>query len=142
MIKEGTYTAKGVEAKLGFTAAGKEQVAVRLRLSSGEGITYFGYFTEKTTERTLESLRHLGWAGEDLFDLSGIDQNEVEIVVEHEEYETDSGELKTSAKVRWINAIGGGGIAMKSTMDVAQAKAFAQRMKATAIAAKRKAEAT
>jgi hypothetical protein len=142
MIKEGTHTARGLEAKLGFTQKGGEQVAVRLKIASGEEVTWYGYFTEKTQERTLESLRHLGWPGEDLFDLSGVTANEVEIVVEHEEYETPQGEMKTRARVRWINAIGGGGIVMKETMDVAQAKAFAQRMRATAIAAKRKAEAT
>ena len=137
MISKGTLKARGVEAALGFANTGTEQVAVLLDVTDRDGevhqLTWYGFFTEKTTERTFESLRALGWNGEDLFDLSGITANEVSVVVEHEE--DDRG--KVHAKVRWIN--GGGGLAMKARMDAGQAKAFAARMRGQALASKQKA---
>lgn len=127
MLKAGTYNAKGVRAQLGLTQNGKEQVAVELAIIDegdcfGQRITWYGYFTERTTERTLDSLRHLGWAGDDLFNLDGVDQNEVSIVVEEEEYDG-----KTRLKVQWVNAKGG--LALQRPMDDAQAQAFAHRMR-------------
>jgi hypothetical protein len=139
MIAPGRYRARGVEAALGMTGTGKEQVAILLRVveeggeNHGAELTWYGYFTEKTAERTLESLRHLGWTGDDLTDLSGIDANEVSIVVEHEEGQ--DGKLR--ARVQWINAPGGG-LAMKDRLDGAAAKAFATRMRGMAIASRDK----
>lgn len=134
----GTFKARGIEGALGYTSGGNEQVAVRLRIvegdEAGHEITWHGYFTEKTTERTLESLRHLGWKGDDLFDLSGIDANDVSIVVEEEEYDG-----KLQSKVRWINAAGG--LAMKERMSEGDAKRFAQRMKGAAVASRQKTQA-
>lgn len=137
MLSEGRYVARGVEAGLGMTSTGKEQVAVRLevQLPDGSGvdrITWYGYFTEKTAERTLESLYALGWEGPDLSDLTGIDRCEVEVVIEHE---ADlQGVLQ--ARVKWINA--GGGLAMKEALAPDAARALAARMKGAAIAAKAK----
>lgn len=135
MIPVGKYKARATEGALGFTSTGKEQVAVALEVQSGEyqgkEITWYGYFTDATTDRTLESLRHLGWKGDDLSDLTGILDNEVQIVVEEE---TDQqGEVRT--RVRWIN--GGGGVAMKDRMTDADAKAFAGRMKGHILAQRR-----
>lgn len=138
MINEGRYKARGVEAALGFTGTGKEQVAILLEITEGEHagdrITWYGFFTEKTTERTFESLRALGWSGDDLADLASTSANEVSIVVEHEE----DNEGTPRARVRWIN--GGGGIAMRDTMDAGAAKAFAARMKGQAIASRQRAK--
>jgi len=62
-LVEGTFVARGVAVALGLTSAGAPQVAVELTIKDeeflGETITWFGYFTEKTTERTLETLRNL-----------------------------------------------------------------------------------
>ena len=35
----------------------------------GNSITYFGFFTDKTMKRTIESLRYIGWEGDDLAEL-------------------------------------------------------------------------
>lgn len=135
MIGEGTFKARGLEAELGTTDSGKEQVAVLLELLEGDDqgkhITWYGYFTEATTDRTLEALRLLGWQGDDLSDLRGIDANEVYAVIIHDEYDG-----KVRAKVNFIN--GNAGIALKNKMSVGDAKAFAERMKGHVLAQRQK----
>lgn len=119
------YKAKGILGALGKTNTGKEQVAIELEITDGERkgdtLTWYGFFTEAAIDRTLESLRHLGWEGDDLSNLSGIDRNEVSIVVEDEEF---NGVVRE--KVKWIN---GGGIAMKETLDDGAAKALAAKLR-------------
>ena len=127
MLDAGTYRAQAIEAALGETDTGKEQVAVRFRFLDVEGeITWYGYFTDKTLETTFKALRSAGWKGQDLMDLSDLcapaSTPEVYLVIEHEEYEG-----KTRARVRWVN--GAGGIALKKALDPNKAKAFAARMK-------------
>jgi hypothetical protein len=136
MLENGRYRARGVEGALGVAKTGTEQVAVLLEVVEGDDmgarITWFGHFTEKATERTLESLRHLGWQGDDITDLSGIERNVVEIVVEHEV----GNDGVPRARVRWINRGGGGGIAMKERMDQGAAAALAKRIKGKAVASR------
>lgn len=71
------------------------------------------HWTEKARDRSMQSLRYLGWTGTDPLEL--VKQkvalpNEVEAEVEHEvsEYTTKTGEKKTEtrARVKWINRIG------------------------------------
>jgi hypothetical protein len=96
MLSPGYYRARAVEYALGKTQNGTRQVAVRFEVldeqgaPGGERVTWYGYFTEKTAERTLESLQYCGWEGDDVTDLTGIERNEVQIVVEHEEYEGEN----------------------------------------------------
>lgn len=133
MLDAGTYRAQAIEAALGETDSGKEQIAVRFRLLDVEGqeITWYGYFTDKTLETTFKALRTAGWKGQDLSDLSdlcGGETPEVNLVVEHETYENpQTGESKTRARVRWVN--GTGGLALKKALDPNKAKSFAARMK-------------
>lgn len=137
MIPEGKYKARGVEGALAETSQGNPQVAVLVRITegehAGEEFTWYGHFTEKTEVRTLESLRHLGWETDDLTDLRGIDANEVQIVIGHEEDQ----EGRMRPRVKWINAAGAG-LAIKERMDAAAARAFAARMKGAAIASRQK----
>jgi hypothetical protein len=138
MIEAGRYKARGVEAALGVTGTGKEQVAVLVEVTDGpakgEQLTWYGFFTDATVERTFESLRYLGWSGDDLTDLRGIDANEVTIIVEHE----TGSDNKVRPRVKWINAPGGG-LAMKDKMPENAARAFAQRMRGFAVASRNKA---
>jgi len=131
MLPNGKYRARAKGAALGMSGTGKEQIGVEFEVltegHTGESITWYGFFTEDTTERTIKSLRTCGWAGVDLDNLDGIDANEVEIDVEEETYKGT-----TSAKVKWINKPGG--LAMKSQLDPAQARSFAQRMKGAIVA--------
>jgi hypothetical protein len=135
-LQPGTYKARGIAAQLGFTEGGKEQVAVQLEILDenyhGETISWYGYFTEKTADRTLESLRLLGWASDDLFDLSGIGSTEIRAILEEEDYNG-----KMILKVKWIN--GPGGLALKAPMSDAQARDFSQRMKGLVLSNKQRA---
>jgi hypothetical protein len=141
MIAEGTYKARAIEGALGWTSGDppKEQVAVEIVLlegdeySEGQHLTWYGFFTEKTTETTLKSLRAMGWAGDDLSDLTGIDANEFYAVLVHEE--DQQGNLR--ARVRWINSTPGG-LALKEKMDEGSARAFAERMKGHVLAQKQR----
>ncbi len=127
LLDPGTYRARSIDGALGTTSKGKEQVAVKFDLLDfpGQSITWFGYFTDATTNSTFRALRTAGWKGQDLSDLSDL-QNpegpEVWLVIEHDTYEG-----KTTAKVRWVNSAGG--LAMKNAMEVDQAKTFAARMR-------------
>src|ERR1700737_157979 len=112
MLPKGRYRAKAVDAQLGFSPnKGTEQVVVEFEIldeeHAGERITWIGYFAENTSERTIESLRICGWKTDDVSDLRGIGDNEVQLVVEHEPYQG-----KTFARVQFVNRIGG--INMKS----------------------------
>lgn len=137
MLNPGKYRGRPVSAALGLTSTNKEQIAVTFELVDppGERITWYGFFTEKTTDRTLQSLRHCGWHGTDLAVFceeqlpAGFDQ-EVELDVQHEEYPANSG--KFQARVAWVN--GGGGLAVKNAMTRDQAKSFADRMQRTIVA--------
>lgn len=126
MLAAGTYKARAVQGVLGQAGNGTDQVGVEFELTdpevAGQRIAWYGFFTEKALETTLRALRTCGWQGQDLSDLSGIDANEVSLVVEHEEYEG-----ATRARVRWVN--GAGGLAMKAPMQADQAKSFAARMR-------------
>lgn len=129
-IQDGVHAAVPVTAALGYTKGGKESVGVEFALTeSGKHLTWYGYFTEATTERTIESLRICGWTGQDLSDLSeiGKDPVEVNLVIGTEEYEG-----KSRQKVQWVNRAGG--LAMSAPLDEAQAKAFGARMKGAVIA--------
>ena len=110
MISKGTHPAVATDIQWGTAGQdNKKQIAVTFRILEGEdqglNITWFGYFTAKTYERTCEALRYCGWRGNQLDDLGTLDQK-VQIVVEHEEYEG-----KNRAKVAWVNAFGSGGAA-------------------------------
>jgi hypothetical protein len=126
-LEAGTYRACALEGALGLTNTGKEQVAVKFDLLDfpGQTITWYGYFTDNTTQSTFRGLRTAGWKGSDLSDLSDLSNPagpEVYLVIERETYQG-----KTTAKVRWVNSAGG--LALKNAMVPEQAKAFAARMR-------------
>lgn len=140
LIPEGNYRARVKSADFGFTSKGTEQVQVVFDILDpdydGQTVIWWGYFSEKTAERTMQSLRYCGWKGDDVTNLTGINDNEVEIVVEHNEYNG-----KTNARVAWVNRIGSGGMSIKTPMPEDKRKAFAKKMKALAVkTAKEKAE--
>ena len=126
MINAGTYRAHATKAELGFTKKGDPQVAVTFRLLDDEvadqELTWYGYFTEKTKTRTLESLVHAGWDGEDPDELAGLGTTEVSLVVAHEEYNG-----RVSARIQWVNAIGGA--VLQKPMAESDKKAFAKSLK-------------
>ena len=129
MIPAGRYQAVPTKAELGETSTGKEQVGVEFEITTagehtGHRVVWFGFFTEKTTERTIESLRVCGWTGTDITDLTSVGQASpvVELVIDHEEYNG-----KVTAKVQWVNRAGG--LQMKTQLAPAKKAVFAQRMR-------------
>lgn len=127
---KGKYKARAVAWELAVTKTGKEQIAILFRLLDehvdGREITYYGFFTDATAERTMESLRICGWQTDSLLDLTGLDANEVELDIAPEEY---NGEW--TEKVRWVNRPGGG--LRVTPMDENAKKAFDARMKGLAV---------
>lgn len=131
----GTYRARGVagSAQLGKTDAGAPQIAAAYEITAegphqGTTLPWFGFFTDKTKKRTLESLRLSGWSNDDIGEIEGFGDTEVDIVVGHSTWEG-----KTSARVDWVNRAGSGGIALKSPMNDAERKAFAAKLKGDAV---------
>src|ERR1700729_4246097 len=115
MIKN-RYNAKAIAFGLGETNDGKPQIGVMFEIVDhpdfpGEQITWFGYFTEKTEDRTIESLQHMGWQGDDLTELAELAGDDatrvlptpVSIVCEPDTYDA-----KTKLKAQGVNQLGGG----------------------------------
>ncbi len=132
-MEDGYYTMKGVAGGLGNAKTGTPQIAVQLVVSQGpakgESITWFGTFTDNATEYTFAALRTLGWEGDDLTNLAGLDKNEVRVHVKTEEYQG-----KWNQKAKGIYPLGGLGLA--NPMSERDAKAFAATMKGAAVASR------
>lgn len=128
MIEAGRYKARAIEWRLGVTGGGNEQIGVLFQLEDGQLMTWYGFFSEKTTERTLDSLETMGWDGVSITDPMGLDRNDVQLVVEHE----TNDEGKTFPRVRWVNRLGG--LTMKEELSGAALQNFKQRMQGTIIA--------
>jgi hypothetical protein len=138
------YLARAVACSFGTSSKGNHQIAVTFEILdhdefAGQEITWLGSFTDKTTERTIESLQHMGWQGDDLADLDGLDVNtsartlpdSVEIVCEPDTYEGE-----TNLKVRWVNKPGAGRFAFKEPLTGQGLKAFAAQMRGAVRGAK------
>lgn len=137
MLPQGHYAARAVEGVLSKTKGGTDQVAVSFELLdepwTGQRITWYGFLTAKTAERTIESLIYCGWEGDNLADLRGIDANDVSLEIEHDTYEG-----QTRAKVKWVNRAGGLAV---TPMDPGSAQAIAQQMRGTALAVRERLKA-
>jgi len=104
MIESGKHIARAVRGDLTTKGSrGTPVVVVSFRTEAGESVNWDGWLTPAAVDRTFEGLRLCGWQSDDVRDLSGIDTNDVEIVVEHEDYNG-----QTYPRVKWVNALGGG----------------------------------
>lgn len=149
ITKAGTYKAKAFEAMLGRSSERKTPfVGIKFRVIDGEfngqTVKWEGYLTDKTAERTLESLQHCGWTGDDISvfatGLNGLDKNEVELQIEMEPGSTDP--TKEYPKVQWVNRAGGGAKFAGEAMDAAAAADFGKKFRGLALSLKAKAGAT
>lgn len=127
MRKLGSYKARAVSSVLGVAGTGTEQVAVTFEITAdgprkGEQHVWYGFFTDATTSRTLESLETAGWDGDSLDKPVGLGRIECEVVLGEEEY---NGDMKV--RVQWVNRPGGGGV--KNIMTPDEAKSFNERMR-------------
>lgn len=147
-ITNGTYKAR-VDGKCVLGASknkGTPFLEFYCKILDGENkgglVRWTGYFTENTSERSIQSLQTCGWAGDDLSDfadgeLHGLDKNEVSIVVELEEYQNEQGETRSSPRVQWINRAGGF-LNADSAMNKDAAAAFGARMRGLVLRSKEK----
>lgn len=118
--EEGRFRARGIEGAWGHSKSGTEQVAVLFELEDGARLTWYGYLTEKTAERTMNSLIACGVT--DLETLEGLGNDEVELVIEHETYEGT-----TRAKIQWVNRLGSGGVAMQNKAEGSALKSMLKK---------------
>ncbi len=95
----------------------------------GKRFPWQGYLTEKTTERTLQALKHAGctFPGDDITNLTGLGSKDVEIQVEM----TDFG-----PRVAWVNEPRVGSVTDETRLDKNSKAALAARLKGTLLALK------
>lgn len=127
MIAEGKYLAKAIGGKYGMSNEKKTPgVAVTVEFAY-EGkphqLTWRGWFSEKTLERTIESLAIMGFdefkdAPSGSFDATHFDGTEFEIVVEHESFVGSDGQTKITPKIKWINRVGGSSFGFAENVEV------------------------
>jgi hypothetical protein len=120
IIPEGVFKGRARnEWQLGETASNDPKPYVRLTFeitsgpAKGRAISRDFFFTDKTWERTVESLRACGWQGTDVSDFTGIDENEVDVCIKHSVMirrsngqETvvtdDEGNARYRAEIAWV----------------------------------------
>jgi len=126
-IPNGKFLARAktwVLAEIGEKETPAVSVEFVLSESAGEyaglAVTWDGWLTDASYQRTVESLRHCGWEDQDIGDIQGLDK-EVELVIESEEYEG-----RTYPRVRWVNKPGG--VHAKPPMSPERKKSFAAAM--------------
>lgn len=131
-VPGGVYKGRGIggSEQYGASSKGNDQIAVDLVLGDiGESVTTFLPFTDKAAQYSIERLRALGWEGDDLSNLKGIDKNEVDVEVKYETWEG-----KERMKVQILT--GGGRVVMQQTMDAQSKKAFAAKFRGLAVSSK------
>jgi len=120
-MRSGRFKARGIKGSEQFGEAGENktlQIAVDLDIPElGRSVTTFLFMSPAAAPYSVERLRALGWKGENITDLSGIDANEVEVEVRSEMYQ---------GKQQWRVEIltGPGRVTLSNTIDKA---AFAAR---------------
>lgn len=137
VIPEGKYRARARGGEFAVAKTGTDYVQVPFEVTAGdwagEQVLWKGFFTEAARDRAIESLRTCGctFPGNDITDLTGIDANEVEIVVEHEEGQDG----RVWPRVQWVNR-GGAGVKAEQRMTAAAKTSFRDRMKGVLVASK------
>ena len=125
-----TYRARVVRdsAVLGYSKnKGTPQINVDLELIDEGGIvmTWTGYFSDAANPYTIKNLRTLGFKGDDISDLSSLNNEKlVQIVTEPEEFEG-----KVYEKIKFINPVGGFTMAEEQRMGDKERKTFAAQMR-------------
>lgn len=138
MLENGKYEATAIPEESDLTEVGeKETPCVKVTFyiqtpveSHGQKIVWDGWATQAALGRTVEALRTMGWTGNDLRDLSSIGKNNVELVIEGEEYKG-----KMYPRVKFVNALGGRRVVVDPTKKLAMAKSLAAQIKAMEAAA-------
>lgn len=130
-VPAGIHKGRGTMGiQYGTTTNGHDQIVIDLALSElGETVSTFLIFSDAAAPYAIERLRAMGWIGDDLSDLTGIDQNEVDVEVKYEMYDG-----KERMRVQILT--GGGRVVLQNTMDDKGKKAFAAKFKGLAAASR------
>lgn len=120
----GRYRARAVEWAWGVSSNNNPQLAVAFDFLDhpGQRMTRYLSFTDDAFDYSLKALRNCGWQGDNFEDLTGLDANEVQLVLDWEEYQG-----KRELRIQFINQ--SGGLALKQAMEPTQIASFAQRMR-------------
>ncbi|HJX10116.1 MAG: hypothetical protein A2Z03_08860 [Chloroflexi bacterium RBG_16_56_8] len=110
-------------------------IMFELQDGTGDNRRWTGWLTDAALERTIESLRHIGFTGNDVTTLDGCDctkllPSEVNLVLDDEVSKKDG---KTYETIKWVNARGGTVEAKNSPKGQALAE-LKMRFKAAAAA--------
>jgi len=105
-IEKGNHVARPLEYVFGKSKnKGTDQVSVTFQFvggaNDGKRITWNGFFTEKTAERTMESLEHCGWDGNSLKAMTGFGSRNVELVIDEEAGQDGN----MYPRVQWVNKL-------------------------------------
>lgn len=117
LIAEGKHRARARSWGFGRAGTGTEQIGIMFDLvdgpDAGRQIIWYGFFnSEENGRRALKVMRVCGWdeQAEDVLNPTGLDKNEVELVIKHER--DRDGHAQT--RVAFVNAIG---VIMKPMTD-------------------------
>lgn len=123
----GTYPAIAIpdQSALGESSTGTPCAEVMFQIQGpadyyGQTIVWYGYLSDAAIKSTLKGLRACGFQGENLDDLSTVGANQVELVIENEEYNGT-----TRSKVRWVNQPGGNRV----LLDPSKKKSIAAQLR-------------
>lgn len=95
--------------------------------NAGTHLPWFGYFTKNSYERTLKSLRLIGWKGNDVADAASQPLNQkVSVSVGHNENPNNG---RTYARIDWVNRLGSGTIKMGDPMSAADVRSFSASLR-------------
>lgn len=133
----GRRKAKPIDRRWGRTKNGNEQICCTFAITEegphkSKRLFWYGYFTEKSIDRTLESLEHCGWDGASLKELKGFGSKEVELDIGIEKG-SDGNEYVV---VRWVNALGDGSGRKMLELDANGLDALEARAKGAMLARK------
>lgn len=131
----GNFKARAKEWDFGVSSNGNEQIAILFVITQGEHAgktrTWYGSFSDAAIDRTLDSMRHCGWDGDSLATVDDLSNNEVEIVIEEEEYQG-----KVREKVKWVNKPAS--LKLQNQLTGTARDAFASKLRGKVVAHKKK----
>lgn len=141
MSKAGTHLARACApeaVKFGMSSNNNLQIAIAFQFTHpddelcGQSITWIGSFAPgKASEITLEAMENCGWKGDDVMDMTGIDANEVELVIA---LEWNQERTQQFDKVKFVNRPSGSRFTFQKPIEgpelIAQSRALAQNLRA------------
>lgn len=125
-IPVGQYMARGVKGSEQYAPAsnGSPQIAIDMAIEGGEAegatMTMVLSFSGNAPEHSTRKLRMLGWKGDLLDDLTGIDANAVAVIVRDHEHNG-----KIQRKMDIVYGANSGAFKFNKVMDTREKKAFA-----------------